>query len=92
MTDANIVLGRLNPDFLLDGDMRIFRHLSESAIREKLCRPPLGIGTVEAAQGIVRLINSAMSRAISIVSLERGRDPRDFVMYAYGGGWPCARR
>ncbi|WP_188681612.1 hydantoinase/oxoprolinase family protein [Thermogymnomonas acidicola] len=87
VTDANIVLGRLNPDFLLDGDMRIFRHLSESAIREKLCRP-LGIGTVEAAQGIVRLINSAMSRAISIVSLERGRDPRDFVMYAYGGAGP----
>ncbi|PYB68307.1 hydantoinase/oxoprolinase family protein [Thermoplasma sp. Kam2015] len=87
VTDADIILGRLNPHHLLGGNMKIYRDLAENALSVKIARP-LGIDTIDAASGIIRMINNAMSRAISIVSVERGRDPRGFVMYAYGGAGP----
>jgi N-methylhydantoinase A len=87
VTDANIILGRLNPRYLLGGKMKIFKHLSENAVKEKISRK-LGIDVIAAADGIVKLINNAMAKAISIVSIERGRDPRDFVTMAFGGAGP----
>jgi N-methylhydantoinase A len=87
VTDANVVLGRLNPQYLLGGEMRIFANLAYRAIEEKIARP-LSMNVEEAAEGIIRLINSQMAKAISIVTKERGRDPRDFTMIAFGGAGP----
>ncbi|MEM3844431.1 MAG: hydantoinase/oxoprolinase family protein [Candidatus Parvarchaeota archaeon] len=87
ITDANLVLGRLNPNHLLAGKMRIFKELSEKAIKDNVASK-LGIDAISAASGIIKLINNTMAKAISIVSLERGRDPRDFVMMAFGGAGP----
>ncbi|MFP3178171.1 MAG: hydantoinase/oxoprolinase family protein [Thermocladium sp.] len=87
VTDANIVLGRLNGEYLLGGAMRIHRDLAEKAIRERLGEK-LGLDAVKSAEGVIRLINNSMSKAISIISVERGRDPRDFSMIAFGGAGP----
>ncbi len=87
ITDANIVLGRLNPSYLLGGKMKIYKELSEKAIKTRIASV-LRIDVVEAADGIMKLINNAMAKAISIVSVERGRDPRDFSMMAFGGAGP----
>ncbi len=87
ITDANIALGRLNNEYLLGGAMRIRSELAIKALDERIGRR-LGIDTTEAAVGIIRLINNSMARAISIISVERGRDPREFSMIAFGGAGP----
>jgi len=86
VTDANVVLGRLNPNSLLGGSMPIHRDLALSSMR-KLSRR-LGLDPTEVAAGIIRLVNNGMARALSMVTVERGRDPRDFVMVAFGGAGP----
>jgi len=85
VTDANLVLGRL-PEVLASG-LRLRRDLAERAIMEKVARP-LGLDLVEAAWAIVRLANTIMGRALRLVSVERGHDPRAFTMYAFGGAGP----
>ncbi|HEU12718.1 MAG TPA: hydantoinase/oxoprolinase family protein, partial [Euryarchaeota archaeon] len=87
VTDANIVLGRINQEYLLGGGMKIYPELSWKAIEEKVAEK-LSMDAVEASKGIIRIVNNAMSRAISIVSIERGRDPRDFTMFSFGGAGP----
>lgn len=87
ITDANLVLGKLNPDHLLGGGMKIHKNIAEDAVRKRIS-DPLGMDVVTASQGIVKLINNAMAKALSIVSIERGRDPRDFTMMAFGGAGP----
>ncbi|MGC8515755.1 MAG: hydantoinase/oxoprolinase family protein [Thermoplasmata archaeon] len=87
VTDANIILGRINPEYLLGGQMKIHKELSEKAIREKITKY-IGNDVTSVAEGIVRLANNVMAKALSIVSVERGRDPRDFVMMAFGGAGP----
>jgi len=86
VTDANVVLGRLNPHHLLGGAMRIRRDLALRSLK-KLGRK-LGQSEFDVASGIIRLVNDGMSRAISMVTVERGRDPRDFTMVAFGGAGP----
>ena len=86
VTDANVLLGRLNPVGLLGGSMPLHRDLAARSIRKISGR--VGLGSLETATGIVRLVNDSMARAISMVTLERGRDPRDFVMCAFGGAGP----
>ena len=86
VTDANVVLGRLNPDALLGGSMPIHRDLALWSM-EDLSRKT-GLDPQSVATGIVRLVNNSMARAISMVTVERGRDPRDFVMVAFGGAGP----
>lgn len=86
VTDANVVLGRLNPHSLLGGAMKIHRDLSARSVGG-LSRK-LGLSTLEAASGVLRLVNDSMSRAISMVTVERGRHPEDFSMVAFGGGGP----
>ncbi len=86
VTDANIILGRLNPEYLLSGNMRIFKDLSIKALK-KLSNK-LNMNEIEVSNGILKLINNAMAKAISIVSIERGRDPRDFTMISFGGAGP----
>jgi N-methylhydantoinase A len=87
ITDANLVLGRLNPDYLLGGMLKINRDLSERAIRIKIC-DRLKLPLVYAAMGIIEIVNSTMSKILRIVSVERGYDPRNFTLIAYGGAGP----
>jgi N-methylhydantoinase A len=86
VTDANVVLGRLNPRYLLGGAFPIDASLARSAI-ETLARP-LGMSVEAAAAGIVTLIDGAMAKVLRIVTVERGLDPRDFTLVAFGGGGP----
>jgi N-methylhydantoinase A len=84
VTDADVVLGYLNPDALLGGGFPIDRTLAESAIADQIARP-LGMTVPEAALGVFDIVNRNMANAISEISLERGYDPRDFILVAAGG-------
>ncbi|KON31184.1 hypothetical protein AC482_01635 [miscellaneous Crenarchaeota group-15 archaeon DG-45] len=86
ITDANLILGRLNPHELLGGEMPIHPRLARRAI-EGLGRR-LGMGPEEAAVSVVRIANAMMSRILRIVSVERGFDPRRFTLVAFGGAGP----
>jgi N-methylhydantoinase A len=83
VTDAHVVLGRIAPDQFLGGEMHIDPARATTAIDE-IARH-VRRGRVETAQGIVRIANANMERAIRVVSVERGRDPRDFPLVAFGG-------
>jgi N-methylhydantoinase A len=87
ITDANLILGRLNPDYILGGRMKLRRDLSEKAMTEKICKS-INIDIKQASLGIVKIANSAMSKILRIVSVERGYDPRDFALVAFGGAGP----
>lgn len=84
VTDANVVLGILNPNALAGGRLTIDRGLAERAIKEHVATP-LGLSVEEAAHGIRAVANAAMARAIRAVTVERGRDPRDLTLMAFGG-------
>lgn len=87
VTDANVVLGYLNPTSLAGGSLEIDAALSAEAIRKHI-GDPLGLDLVQAASGIRKIANVAMARAIRSVTVERGRDPRDMAMMAFGGSGP----
>ena len=87
VTDANIVLGRINPQYLLGGKMLLHRELASNSLETNIANK-LGITIDQAAEGIIKLVNNTMARAISIVSSERGRDPREHAMIAFGGAGP----
>jgi N-methylhydantoinase A len=84
VTDANVVLGLINPQALAGGRLAINRALSEQAIVEHVAKP-LGLKLEDAAHGIRAVANAAMARAIRAVTVERGRDPRDLTLVAIGG-------
>ena len=84
VTDANVVLGLINPRALAGGRLAIDRRLSEQAILADVAAP-LGLTLEDAAHGIRAVANAAMSRAIRAVTVERGRDPRDLTLIAMGG-------
>ncbi|MGH9696596.1 MAG: hydantoinase/oxoprolinase family protein, partial [Bryobacteraceae bacterium] len=84
VTDANVVLGFINATSLAGGELTIDRGLSDSAIRIYV-GDPLGIAVEDAAHGIRAVANAAMARAIRAVTVERGRDPRDLTLMAFGG-------
>jgi len=87
VTDANLVLGRLNPGGLSGGEVEVSPDLAERAINAKVAWP-LGLSLVDAASGILEIVNNHMMRALKLVSIERGYDPRDFAMLAFGGCGP----
>jgi len=87
VTDANVVLGRLNPDYFLGGELGLDRDGAARAIEERLAGP-LGLSVVEAANGIVEIANAAMVNALHLISVQRGYDPRDFVLVGFGGAGP----
>jgi N-methylhydantoinase A len=87
VTDANVLLGRLNPESLLGGAMPIQLRLAKRSIGK--LADAMGESSENIAKGILRLVNDTMARAISIVSVERGRDPRDFTLFAFGGAGPA---
>lgn len=84
LTDANIVMRRLNPEALLRGRMPVSHARAWAAIEERVARP-LGLSVEEAAHGMVRIANANMSRAIRSVSTERGHDLSKFALFAFGG-------
>jgi N-methylhydantoinase A len=91
VTDADLVLGIVDPDHFLGGRMKLDLGAAEAAIEEQIAKP-LGQGVVEAAAGIRRIVDSQMADTLRELTIGRGHDPRDFVLYAYGGAGPmhCA--
>jgi len=83
VTDAHVVLGRIAADQLIGGQMHLDIARAATAV-DSIARP-LKISRVAAAQGILRVANANMERAIRLVSVERGHDPRDFALVAFGG-------
>jgi N-methylhydantoinase A len=86
VTDANVVLGRSNPRALLGGAFAIDAARSRAAIARVAA--PLGGDVERTAAGIVSLVDADMAKVLRIVSVERGHDPRDFTLVAFGGGGP----
>jgi N-methylhydantoinase A len=86
VTDANVILGRLNPEYLLGGRMKIDRALSESALN--CLGDRLGLGLMETAHGVIRIVTGNMVKAIRTISIERGFDPKEFSLLAFGGAGP----
>lgn len=87
VTDANLVLGRLNADYFLGGGIHLSIDAARSAI-ELNCARPLGTDLIYAANGIVDIANATMVQAMRLVSVQRGYDPRDFSLVAFGGAGP----
>lgn len=87
VTDANLVLGRLNPEYFLGGEMKLHPELAEAAIVQHVSEP-LGVSLEEAASGIIRVVNANMERAISVNSTEKGFDVREFALLPFGGAGP----
>lgn len=85
ITDANYVLGRL-PDELAGGRLQLSKSLAEKALSK--IADKLGLSVVEVAASIIKIANTIMARALRLVSVERGFDPREFSMYAFGGAGP----
>ncbi len=86
VTDANVALGVLNPDHLLAGRMKIDRDLAVRAIAGFGER--LGLAMEEAAQGVISIVTANMAKAIRVISVQRGYDPREFALMAFGGAGP----
>ena len=84
VTDANVILGYLNPLALAGGALPIQKALSQASIEKKIAQP-LGRSVVEAAYGIHMVANANMTRAVKAVTTYRGRNPRDFLLFAFGG-------
>lgn len=87
VADADLVLGYLNENYFFGGRMRLDKERALAAIEEKIARP-LGMTALEAARGIYRITNSHMSDLIRRATVERGYDPRDFTLFAFGGAAP----
>ena len=87
VTDANVVLGHLSRTHLLGGRLPIDAAAAEAAVRAHVA-DPLGQGVMEAAAGIVSVVNHGMAEALRIVSVERGHDAREFSLAAFGGAGP----
>ena len=86
-TDANLILGYLSPDYFAGGSMPLNSESARSAIEEKIAGP-LGLPVVDAAYGMFQLINSNMASAIREISVQKGYDPRDFLLICAGGAGP----
>ena len=83
VTDANLVLGRLDPDHFLGGTMKLFPERARQALAE--FGQKINLRAEELAEGIVRVADATMERAIRVISVERGYDPRDFALVSFGG-------
>ena len=86
LTDANVVLGRIEPDRFLGGEMKLDRDLAVAAVQR--LADQLGLDLLEAAEGVVRIANANMSGAIRSRTVQKGHDPREFALVAFGGGGP----
>ena len=87
VTDAYVANGLINPEYLLGGEMKIFRDKAMKLIKEKIA-VKFEISVEEAADGIIKIANENAADAIRIVSIQKGYDPRDFTLIAHGGSGP----
>jgi len=87
ITDANLILGRLNQKYLLGGEMRIFPEKAKQAFYEKITNK-LDLDLESAAIGSIKITNAIMSKILRIVSIERGIDPRNLTLISFGGAGP----
>ena len=87
VTDANVILGVLDPDHFLGGRLTLDKGKAESLVEEHIAKP-LGLSLHEAADGILKIINVKMEEAIKAVSSQRGYDIREFTLVAFGGAGP----
>jgi N-methylhydantoinase A len=91
VTDANLALGRLNPANFLGGEMKLDVDAAQQAVAQRIATP-LGYagesGMIQMADGIISIATVVMAGAIRKVSVEHGLDPRDFILFSYGGGGP----
>ena len=87
VTDANLLMGRLSAERFLGGRMHLDEDAARRAIRDVISEP-LRMETAEAASGIIAIANATMANAVRAVTTERGLDPRDFSLVAYGGAGP----
>jgi N-methylhydantoinase A len=87
VTDCDLLLGYLDRGSLLAGDLPIDARAAEAAVRRRLAEP-LGVDVRTAAAAVIDVVNHAMAEALKIVSLQRGHDPREFVLAAFGGAGP----
>ena len=87
VTDANLVLGYVRPGPLANGEVHVDMEAARRAIQDRIAGP-LGMGLFEAAEGIHRIANTRIMKALREVSTERGRDPREFALMAFGGSGP----
>jgi N-methylhydantoinase A len=87
VTDANVVLGRVNPDAFLGGTRPLDPELAERAIAEKIAEP-LGLSVADAALGIVEILDARMADLVRRETIGRGYDPADFALFAFGGAGP----
>lgn len=83
VTDANVVLGRLLPQSFLGGNMQLDKGAAIDAL--KTIAEPLGLSVEQAAKGIIDIVNDHMVRALRVMSVERGEDPKDFTLVSFGG-------
>lgn len=87
VTDAHVALGRVRPEFFLGGDMDLEVDQPRNAIREKLAEP-LDMEPMEAAAGLLQIVNNNMANAIRSKTIQKGRDPEKFTLVAFGGAGP----
>ncbi len=87
VTDADLVLGYLDPDYFLGGQLKIDTQAARQAIQTRIAAP-LGLSVEEAAWGIHQIVNESMANAARIHTLERGKDPHRFPVFAFGGAGP----
>ncbi|MFD2252545.1 N-methylhydantoinase A [Pseudochelatococcus lubricantis] len=86
VTDANVLLQTQNPEYLLNGRMKIDQSLSRAAVARLADK--LGMGVLETASGILDIVTANMAKAIRVISVQRGYDPRDYALVAFGGAGP----
>ena len=87
VSDANVLLGYLDREALLGGELPVNAGAAQAAIAQDVAAP-LGLGVEEAAAKIVEIVNASMAEALRIVSVERGHDPQEFALIAFGGAGP----
>jgi N-methylhydantoinase A len=87
VTDADLVLGYLDPDYLLGGRLAVHYDKARAAIETRLAEP-LGLDVIATAAGVIDVVNHSMAEALRIVSVERGHDAREFSLVAFGGAGP----
>jgi len=83
VTDANLILNRIHPDYFLGGELPLYPHLAETAIG--ILGKRLNLDLYQTALGIIEIANAHMERALRVISVEQGHDPRDFTLLSFGG-------
>lgn len=84
VTDAHVILGRIDPGSFLGGEMALDVNAARRAVEEHIAKP-LGLSVEDAAQGILDIADAAMARGVRVVSVNKGHDPRDFALMPFGG-------